>query len=329
MTRPRTLYLAGLRDRNEVLFYRLLTEHISEMLLIVYTPTIGTAIEWYSCEFGRPRGRVLRRPWITPPGSRPRSANLRAGAARMWTLIIATDSEGILGIGGDRGVGGIQIAMGKLAGLRRRGGPAPAPDDPGRLDAGTDNLALLAEEMYLASGNRAKSGASGIADDLIDNSACMAARMFLELLLHWEDFGAGNAHRILTKQARQLPDVQRRHPGHGRGGAGRRARRGPGRGVADARPAGGDPRRGRLAGIGIADVLRQVMIAEGLSPDEATRCFYALGSKGLLTSDYPGTLRDFQVPYARPARPRSSAGCGTARAGSGWPRWWPAAARPC
>jgi len=55
------------------------------------------------------------------------------------------------------------------------------------------------------------------------------------------------------------------------------------------------------AGIGIADVLRQVMIAEGLSPAEATRCFYALGSKGLLTSDYPGTLRDFQVPYARPA----------------------------
>ena len=63
------------------------------------------------------------------------------------------------------------------------------------------------------------------------------------------------------------------------------------------------------AGIGIADVLRQVMIAEGLSPDEATRCFYALGSKGLLTSDYPGTLRDFQVPYARPAAEVS-----------GWPR---------
>jgi malate dehydrogenase (oxaloacetate-decarboxylating) len=298
----KNLYLAGLRDRNEVLFFRLLTEHIEEMLPIVYTPTIGTAIERYSYEFGRARGVFMS---VDHPGQVETAFRNYGLGPEDVDLIIATDSEGILGIG-DWGVGGIQIAMGKLAVYVAAAGLHPRRIIPVVLDAGTDNPALLAEDMY--PGNRHPRVRGERYDELIDTYVSVASRMFPNALLHWEDFGAGNAHRILTKYAGSCPtfndDIQ------GTAAVVLAAALGA------VRAAGSRMRDQRVvihgagtAGIGIADVLRQVMIAEGLSPDDATRCFYALGSKGLLTSDYPGTLRDFQVPYARPAEEVS-----------GWPR---------
>jgi malate dehydrogenase (oxaloacetate-decarboxylating) len=298
----KNVYLASLRDRNEVLFYRLLTEHIEEMLPIVYTPTIGTAIERYSYEFGRARGVFLS---VDHP-SQVETAFRNYGLGPQDTdLIIATDSEGILGIG-DWGVGGIQIAMGKLAVYVAAAGLHPRRIIPVVLDTGTDNPALLAEEMY--PGNRHPRVRGERYDELIDTYVRVATRLFPNALLHWEDFGAGNAHRILTKYAGRCltfnDDIQ------GTAAVVLAAALGA------VRAAGSRMRDQRVvihgagtAGIGVADVLRQVMITEGLSPAEATRCFYALGSKGLLTSDYPGTLRDFQVPYARPAAEVS-----------GWPR---------
>ena len=107
----KNLYLAGLRDRNEVLFYRLLTEHLAEMLPIVYTPTIGTAIERYSLEYGRPRGVYLS---VDHPDQVETAFRNYGLGPDDVDLIVATDSEGILGIG-DWGVGGIVIALGKLA----------------------------------------------------------------------------------------------------------------------------------------------------------------------------------------------------------------------
>jgi malate dehydrogenase (oxaloacetate-decarboxylating) len=298
----KNLYLASLRDRNEVLFYRLLTEHISEMLPIVYTPTIGTAIERYSYEFGRARGVFMS---VDHPSQVETAFRNYGLGPQDVDLIIATDSEGILGIG-DWGVGGIQIAMGKLAVYVAAAGLHPRRIIPVVLDAGTDNPALLAEEMY--PGNRHPRVRGERYDELIDSYVKVATRMFPNALLHWEDFGAGNAHRILAKYAGSYltfnDDIQ------GTAAVVLAAALGA------VRAAGSRVRDQRVvihgagtAGIGIADVLRQVMITEGLSPDEATRCFYALGSKGLLTSDYPGTLRDFQVPYARPAAEVS-----------GWPR---------
>jgi malate dehydrogenase (oxaloacetate-decarboxylating) len=298
----KNLYLASLRDRNEVLFYRLLTEHISEMLPIVYTPTIGTAIERYSYEFGRARGVFMS---VDHPSQVETAFRNYGLGPQDVDLIIATDSEGILGIG-DWGVGGMQIAMGKLAVYVAAAGLHPRRIIPVVLDAGTDNPALLAEEMY--PGNRHPRVRGERYDELIDSYVKVATRMFPNALLHWEDFGAGNAHRILAKYAGSYltfnDDIQ------GTAAVVLAAALGA------VRAAGSRMRDQRVvihgagtAGIGIADVLRQVMIAEGLSPDEATRCFYALGSKGLLTSDYPGTPRDFQVPYARPAAEVS-----------GWPR---------
>ena len=288
------IFLGHVRDRNEVLFYRLLTDHIEEMLPIVYTPTVGTAIERYSLEYGRPRGVYLS---VDHPGQIEAAFRNYGLGPQDVDLIVATDSEGILGIG-DWGVGGIAIATGKLAVYVAAAGLHPRRVIPVVLDAGTDNPVLLAEDMYLGARHPRVRGERY--DELIDTYVSVASRLFPDALLHWEDFGAGNAHRILAKYAGSRltfnDDIQ------GTAAVVLAAALGA------VRAAGTRLRDQRVvihgagtAGIGIADVLRQVMTAEGLSPAEATRCFYALGSRGLLTSDYPGTLRDFQVPYARPA----------------------------
>ena len=290
----KNLHLGQVRNRNEVLFYRLLTEHIHEMLPIVYTPTVGTVIERYSLEFGRPRGVYLS---VDHPDQIETAFRNYGLGADDVDLIVATDSEGILGIG-DWGVGGIAIADGKLAVYTAAAGLHPRRVIPVVLDAGTDNPDLLAEDMYL--GNRHPRVRGERYDQLIEAYVSTAARLFPNAMLHWEDFGAANARRILLKYADTYctfnDDIQ------GTAAVVLAAA------LCATRAAGTSMRDQTVvihgagtAGIGIADVLRQVMIDDGLGPDEATARFYALGSKGLLTSDYPGTLRDFQVPYARPA----------------------------
>ena len=281
----KNLYLANLRDRNEVLFYRLLTEHIAEMLPVVYTPTVGTAIERYSLEYGRPRGVYLS---VDHPGQiQTAFGNYGLGPEEV-DLIVATDSEGILGIG-DWGVGGIAIALGKLALYVAAAGLHPSRIIPVVLDAGTDNQALLDDPRVRGSRY----------DELIGAYVSTATAMFPRAMLHWEDFGAANAHRILASYAGSCctfnDDIQ------GTAAVVLAAALGA------VRVAGTSMRDQRVvihgagtAGIGIADVLRQVMIARGLPARPAAGRFWALGSRGLLTSDYAGTMRDFQVPYARP-----------------------------
>ncbi len=290
----KNLYLANLRDRNEVLFYRLLAEHIAEMLPVVYTPTIGTAIERYSYEYGRPRGVYLS---VNHPEQIETAFRTCGLGPDEVDLIVATDSEGILGIG-DWGVGGIQIAAGKLAVYVAAAGLHPARVIPVVLDAGTDNQALLAEDMYL--GNRHPRVRGERYDELIDAFVAAATRLFPRAMLHWEDFGAANAHRILARYAGSCctfnDDMQ------GTAAVVLAAA------LCAVRATGTRMRDQTVvihgvgtAGIGIADALRQVMISDGLSPAEATSRFWALDRKGLLTSDYAGTMRDFQVQYARPA----------------------------
>ena len=192
----KNLYLANLRDRNEVLFYRLLTEHLEEMLPIVYTPTVGTAIERYSLEFGRPRGVYLS---VNNP-DQVETALLNYGLGPDDVdLIVATDSEGILGIG-DWGVGGIAIAIGKLAVYIAAAGLHPAPGHPGACwtpAPTTPRCSMMT--MYV--GNRHPRVRGERYDELIDAYVTTATRMFPQAMLHWEDFGAANARRILTKYA--------------------------------------------------------------------------------------------------------------------------------
>jgi malate dehydrogenase (oxaloacetate-decarboxylating) len=288
------VYLASLRDRNEVLFYRLLSEHLEEMLPVVYTPTIGDVIERFSHDYNRPRGVFLS---IDEPDAIEGALRDYGLGPDDCDLIVATDSEGILGIG-DQGVGGIQISIGKLTVYTAAGGIHPRRVIPVVLDVGTDNLRLLDDAMYL--GNRHPRVRGQRYDDFIHAFVTAATTLFPNALLHWEDFGASNARRILERYDQTCctfnDDMQ-----------------GTAAVVLSAvfaalRVTGARLRDQRVvvygagtAGIGIADMLRDAMVREGLSREEATQRFWALGSRGLLTEERAPELRDFQVPYARPA----------------------------
>ena len=290
----KNLYLANLRDRNEVLFYRLLIDHIEELLPIVYTPTVGTAIERYSHEFRRPRGVYLS---VNHPDQVEAAFRNYGLGPDEVDLIVATDSEGILGIG-DWGVGGIQIAIGKLAVYIAAAGLHPRRVIPVVLDTGTDNPALLDDDMYV--GIRQPRVRGERYDELIDTYVSTATRMFPHAMLHWEDFGAANARRILTKYEQSCCTFNDDMQGTAAVvlAAAIRAVQAAGTRWRDQRVV---IHGAGTAGVGIADALVLEMTADGLSQDEAASRVYALGSRGLLTTDYPGTLRDFQVAYARPA----------------------------
>ena len=288
------VYLASLRDRNEVLFYRLLSDHLEEMLPIVYTPTIGDVIERFSHDYNRPRGVFLS---IDEPDGIEGALRAYGLGPDDCDLIVATDSEGILGIG-DQGVGGVQISIGKLTVYTAAGGIHPRRVIPVVLDVGTDNLRLLDDPMYL--GNRHPRVRDRRYDDFIDAFVTAATTLFPNALLHWEDFGASNARRVLERYAPTCctfnDDMQ------GTAAVVLAAV------FAGLRATGARLRDQRVvvygagtAGIGIADMLRDAMVREGLSREEATQRFWALGSRGLLTEERAPELRDFQVPYARPA----------------------------
>jgi malate dehydrogenase (oxaloacetate-decarboxylating) len=286
--------LTHLRERNEVLFYRLLCDHIAEMLPIVYTPTVGQAIERFSHEYRRPRGVYLS--VDAPQDVETALGNYGLGPDDV-DLIVATDAEGILGIG-DQGVGGIDIAIGKLAVYTAAAGIHPRRVIPVVLDMGTDNPGLLHDEMYL--GNRHARVRDQRYDDLVDAYVSAARKLFPDAMLHWEDFGADNARRILAKYAGQVATFNDDMQGT--------AAVVLAAAFAAVRAAGTRMRDQRVvihgagtAGLGIADMMRDVMVREGLSQDEATGRFYALGRGGLLADDRVTSLRDFQVPYARPA----------------------------
>jgi malate dehydrogenase (oxaloacetate-decarboxylating) len=289
----KNVFLANMRDRNEVLFYRLLADHLEEMLPIVYTPTVGKAIERFSHEYRRPRGVFLS---VNQPEEVEESLRNYGLDADDVDLLVATDSEGILGIG-DQGVGGIDIAIGKLAVYIAAAGLHPRRVIPVVLDMGTDNLRLLNDEMYI--GNRHARVRDQRYDDLIDAYVTAVSKLFPHAMLHWEDFGASNARRILNKYASQVctfnDDMQ------GTAAVVLAAA------FAGVKAAGSRMRDQRVvihgagtAGIGIADMMREVMVGEGLTEQEVTRRFWTLGRRGLITDDQAGLL-DFQQPYARPA----------------------------
>ena len=289
----KNVFLANMRDRNEVLFYRLLTDHLEEMLPIVYTPTVGKAIERYSHEYRRPRGVFLD---VNHPEDVEESLRNYGLGGDDVDLLVDTDSEGILGIG-DQGVGGIDISIGKLAVYIAAAGLHPRRVIPVVLDMGTDNLDLLNDEMYI--GNRHARVRDQRYDDLIDAYVTAATKLFPHAMLHWEDFGAGNARRILHKYAGEVctfnDDMQ------GTAAVVIAAA------FAAVKVTGSRMRDQRVvihgagtAGLGIADLMRDQMIREGLGRDEATRRFWALDRHGLLTDERAEQQYDFQRPYAWP-----------------------------
>jgi malate dehydrogenase (oxaloacetate-decarboxylating) len=152
----KNVYLTALHGRNEVLFYRLVGDHLAEMLPIVYTPTVGTAIQRYSNEYRRPRGVYLS---VDAPEDIERAMRASGLGSDDVDLIVATDAEAILGIG-DWGVGGIDIAVGKLAVYTAAAGIDPARTLAVMLDVGTNRRELLDDPLYLA-GQPAPAGRTG------------------------------------------------------------------------------------------------------------------------------------------------------------------------
>ncbi len=290
----KNIYLNMLQDSNEVLFYKLLSEHMYEMLPVIYDPTVAVAIEQYSLEYRRPRGVYLS---IDHPERIEESLRNYGAGADDIDLLVATDAEEILGIG-DWGVGGIQISVGKLAVYTAAAGIDPARVIPVMLDVGTNRESLLNNPYYI--GNRHARVRGERYDAFIDAYIKTATRLFPKALLHWEDFGPSNARRILEKYRHQIctfnDDVQ------GTGAITLAAI------YTALRVAQTDIREQRVvifgagtAGTGNADQIRIAMMQAGLSKEEATRHFWCVDIQGLLTDNMGNALRDFQVPYARPA----------------------------
>ena len=290
----RNVFLTALHDRNEVLFYRLIIDHLPEMLPIVYTPTIGEAIERYSHQYRRPRGVYLS---VDAPELIESSLAATELGPDEVDLLVATDAEAILGIG-DWGVGGIAIAEGKLVVYCAAGGIDPNRAIPVILDVGTNRQELLDDPLYL--GNAHPRVDQETYDRFIDAYVDAATKLFPDALLHWEDFGADNAHRILGRYEDRIltfnDDIQ------GTGAVNLAA-------VLSGVAASGVPLTEHRfvifgtgsAGAGIADQMVDAMVGAGLTEADARARIWAMGRPGLLTDDMGDTLRSFQRPYARPA----------------------------
>ncbi len=290
----RNIYLTALHDRNEVLFYRLFSEHLREMIPIVNDLTVGMAMEQYHHECRRPRGVYLSIDHCD--GIEEAFANLGAAAGDI-DLILATDAEQILGIG-DWGVGGIEVAIGKLAIYTAAGGVDPTRVIPVMLDVGTNRENLRDDPTYI--GNRHARIRGERYDAFIEAYVNAVTKLFPHALLQWEDFAPGNGRRILDKYRNRIctfnDDMQ------GTGAITLAAA------ISAVRVSGTPLRNHRAvifgagtAGIGIADHIRAAMVREGLSEEDATRRFWCVDRQGLLTADMADGLRDYQAAYARPA----------------------------
>ena len=287
----KNVYLEQLHDHNEVLYYRVLSDHLAEMLPIVYDPTVGEAIEKYSHEYRRPRGVFLS---IDAPDDIEKAfATLHLGPDDV-DLIVCSDAEEILGIG-DWGVGGIQIAVGKLAVYTAAAGIDPRRCIPVSLDIGTNNETLLNDPLYL--GNKHARVRGTAYDAFIKKYLETASSLFPNALLHFEDFGPGNARRILVQYADTYrifnDDMQ------GTGAITLAAA------LAAVKVTGVPMREQKLlvfgagtAGVGTADQILDAMVRDGASHDQATAQVWLVDKQGLLTSGMPD-LRDYQRPYAR------------------------------
>lgn len=287
------IYLDQLHNRNETLYYKLLTDHLAEMLPIVYDPTVGEAIKLWSRDYRRSRAVYLD---VNHPEAIRASFEATGLGADDVDLIVVSDAEEILGIG-DWGVNGTDISIGKLAVYTAAAGIHPARTLAVNLDVGTDNEALLNDPAYL--GNRHARVRGERYDALIDEYLKVASELYPNALLHFEDFGPSNARRILVKNRERYrifnDDMQ-----------------GTGAIVMAAVISGLKVTKQRFAeqrlvvygagtaGTGMADQISAAMQREGLTRDEARRRVWLIDRNGLVSDDMKN-LPDYQQEYARPA----------------------------
>ncbi|MCB8933648.1 MAG: NAD-dependent malic enzyme [Fimbriimonadaceae bacterium] len=284
------IYLRGLQDRNEVLFYRLLLDHVEEMMPLIYTPTVGAACRHFSNIYRRPRGLFL-----TYPQRDEMVRLLDNRPVKDVDVIVVTDGERILGLG-DQGAGGMGIPIGKLSLYTLCGGIHPARTLPIFLDVGTDNESRLADPHYLGWRNPRVRGDAYLA--FIDQFVEAVKQVFPNVLLQWEDFARDNASFLLEKYRDDLctfnDDIQ------GTAAVTVAAL------LSAMQRAGTALRDQRVvllgagsASIGIANQLADAMIEEGLTESEAVGRFWVLNSRGLMHEEMGG-VQPFQRRFLRP-----------------------------
>ncbi|HWW76314.1 MAG TPA: NAD-dependent malic enzyme [Pyrinomonadaceae bacterium] len=286
----RYVFLVSLQDRNETLFYRLLQEHVAEMMPIIYTPTVGAGCQSYSHLFRRPRGLYISYP------ERGEIDRILANAPNEEpAVIVVTDGERILGLG-DLGVGGMGIPVGKLSLYTLCAGIHPRSTLPILLDVGTDNRALLDDPLYLGWRHERVRGADY--DEFVEMFVGAVMRTFPNVLLQWEDFAKDNASRLLERYRDRLctfnDDIQ---------GTGAVTLAGL---LAATKAAGATLREQRIvllgagsAAHGISDQIVAAMMDEGLTPQEARARLWLLDSRGLIHTGRLG-LDSFKERYAQP-----------------------------
>ena len=286
----RYVFLTALQDRNETLFYRLLLEHISEMMPIIYTPTVGEGCRQYSHVFRRPRGL-----YISYPNRDDIPVLLDNAPSERVEVIVVTDGERILGLG-DLGVGGMGIPIGKLSLYSLCAGIHPAATLPIMLDVGTDNRELLDDPLYLGWRHARVRGQEY--DDFIEAFVKAVMEKFPRVLLQWEDFSKHNAARLLERYRDRLctfnDDIQ------GTGAvtvAGLLAAMK----LIDSRL--GEQRILILgagsSAIGICDQIIAAMLQEGYSQHDGKQKLWLVDSKGLVHTGRTN-LEDSKRRYAQP-----------------------------
>ncbi|MEN9343522.1 MAG: hypothetical protein RLZZ453_309 [Chlamydiota bacterium] len=296
------IYLRDLQDSNETLFYYLISKHIEEIMPYIYTPVVGEGCIHFGKIYRRPRGL-----FISYPNRDKIDKILNSPRYAKAEVIVVSDGERILGLG-DQGAGGMGIPIGKLSLYTACAGIHPATTLPILLDTGTDNLERIKQPLYI--GWRHERIRGKAYDDFIDQFVTAVKKKFPHILLQWEDFAQPNAAPILAKYRDQLctfnDDIQ---------GTAAIAT-----GVCLAafkanKTAPKDQKivivGGGSAGCGIANLLVQAMIDDGLTADEAKKRMYIIDRNGLLL-DSMSDLHPFQKPFAHkasllPWKPNSSA----------------------
>ncbi|OIN09059.1 NAD-dependent malic enzyme [Oceanisphaera psychrotolerans] len=283
------IYLRNIQDTNETLFYRLVHDHLSKMMPIIYTPTVGKACEEFSNIYRRARGLFISYP------DRDRIDDILQNATkRNVKVIVATDGERILGLG-DQGIGGMGIPIGKLSLYTACGGISPAYTLPVVLDAGTNNPQLLKDPMYMGWRNPRVTGEEY--EQFVDAFIKAVKRRWPNVLLQFEDFAQKNAMPVLNRYKDELccfnDDIQ--------GTAAVTL----GSLIAACQASGSKLSEKKVAflgsgsaGCGIAEQIVAQMKAEGLSDAKARERIFMVDRFGLITDNMPN-LVDFQRPLAQ------------------------------
>ena len=280
------VYLRELQDYNRILYYSLVKHHLEEMLPIVYTPTVGEAIQEFSHIYREPRGLV-----VTESNYRDLD-DILSTYSGTTKLAVVTDAEGILGIG-DQGFGGIAICIGKLTLYSLAAGIRPIETLPVLFDFGTNNKKLLEDPFYLGVRQPRTRGAKYY--EMIDAFVTAFKKRFPEAMVQWEDFSKSTAFDVLERYRDTIPSFNDDIQGTGAMAlGGLLAATDHGRKLADqvflVSGAG-------AGGIGVASQIMHGLMHVGLTEEQAKERIYVLDSRGLVLSDREG-LEPYKLPFA-------------------------------